>query len=225
MPTAVALVEDNETLRRRLIERLGYFNEVTLALAVESGEGLFEALSSAPADRHPQVILMDIELPAMSGIDATALLQEHYPAIDVIMLTVFEQDDKIFKAIQAGASGYLLKDVSTDQIVSSILELRRGGAPMSASVARRLLRFVREIKPPAHVPNTADTFALTSRELEILECIVRGETVATMAESLFLSPYTVGSHLKNIYRKLHVHSRAAAVRVALENQLLRSSRS
>ncbi|NBC16510.1 MAG: response regulator [Bacteroidetes bacterium] len=219
MPIPVALVEDHATLRQRFTERLGFFPDVELTLAVGSGEALLDRLGTLPEARRPRVVLMDIELPQMSGIDATALLKRDYPAIDVIMLTVFEQEDKIFRSIQAGAVGYLLKDASADRLVAAILEVDQGGAPMSAPVARKLLRYVHD-QPPTPAPADDPPFELTPRETEVLEHIVQDETEREMAEALHISPHTVRTHVKNIYKKLHVHSRAAAVRVALENRLL-----
>ncbi|HMB89501.1 MAG TPA: response regulator transcription factor [Rhodothermales bacterium] len=219
MPIPIALVEDNDTLRRRFIERLGFFRDVELTLTAGSGEDFLGDLERLPADRHPRVVLMDIELPQISGIDTTALARERYPDLEVIMLTVFEDEDKIFQSIQAGAAGYLLKDTDTGTIVGAILDLLQGGAPMSAPVARKLLRFVREEQTPAKQP--ADAFDLTPREFDILEGIVRDDTEDVLADTLHISPHTVRTHIKNIYKKLHVHSRAAAVRVALENHLLR----
>lgn len=139
------------------------------------------------------------------------------------MLTVFEHEDKIFASIQAGASGYLLKDSSTDVIVGAVLELLAGGAPMSPPVARKMLRYVREREQPraAGPAGAATSFALSEREREILECLVRDETEPHIADRLFISPHTVRTHIKNIYKKLHVHSRASAVRLALEQRLIR----
>lgn len=218
MPIPIALVEDNDTLRRRFIERLGFFRDVELTLTAGSGEDFLEDLERLPADRHPRVVLMDIELPKISGIDTTALARERYPELEVIMLTVFEDEDKIFRSIQAGAAGYLLKDTDTGTIVGAILDLLQGGAPMSAPVARKLLRYVREEQAPAKQPAAA--FDLTHREFDILEGIVRDDTEEALADTLHISPHTVRTHIKNIYKKLHVHSRAAAVRVALEHKLL-----
>ena len=222
MPIRAALVEDNPTLRRRLIERFRFFEDVVLVFSAGSGEACLERLADLSPDAHPQVILMDIELPKMSGIDTTALLKDRYTNIDVLMLTVFEHEEKIFASIQAGASGYLLKDASTEEIVSAILDLVRGGAPMSPVVARKMLSFVRTAPPPApEGPTPQERFALSERELELLEHLVRDETEALIADALFISPHTVRTHIKNIYKKLHVHSRASAVRVALEQKLVR----
>ena len=220
MAVRVALVEDNPTFRRRFLERFRFFEDVEVVLAAGSGEEFLDRLDALPEERQPQAVLMDIEMPGISGIETTARLRERRPELDVLMLTVFEDEDKIFSAIQAGASGYLLKDASAGAIVGAVLELQRGGAPMSPSVARKMLAYVRAHEQPAGAA-PAGTFTLSERELEILNHLVRDETEAAIAEALYLSPHTVRSHVKNIYKKLHVHSRASAVRVALQSGLVR----
>lgn len=219
MPVPLALVEDNPTLRHRLLERLRYFEEVTVVFAAETGEACLRHLEALAGDALPRIILMDIELPGISGIDTTALVRDRYPSIDVLMLTVFEEEDKIFASIQAGASGYLLKDTSTEAIVAAVDLLEAGGAPMSPVVARKMLHFVRTAPAPTSTTPTPG-FSLSDRERELLEYLVRDETEAHIADALFISPHTVRTHIKNIYKKLHVHSRASAVRVALEHRLL-----
>jgi DNA-binding NarL/FixJ family response regulator len=168
---------------------------------------------------------MDIALPKMSGIDVTIALKELFPEIDVMMITVFEDEAKIFQAIQAGASGYLLKDDSPDKIVDAIRDLAKGGAPMSQSVARKVLNFTRTkmeaISKTASTNNVSPVmFELSERERELLNGLVKGETYTSLAKLHFISPHTVKTHIKNIYKKLHVHSRATAVRVALERKLV-----
>ena len=228
MSVRVALVEDNATLRRRFVERFRFFEDIELVLASESGEAFLQALDALLAERRPQVVLMDIELPGISGIETTKRLKKEHGEIDVMMLTVFEHEDKIFASIQAGASGYLLKDASTDKIVGAVLELVRGGAPMSPAVARKMLAFVRAAEKTAQddaAPRAdRDAFDLSERELELLEHLVQDEPESIIADRLHISPHTVRTHIKNIYKKLHVHSRASAVRVTLEQQLLRRKR-
>ena len=224
MHVRVALVEDNATLRRRFVERFRFFEDIELVLASGSGEEFLQALATLPAAQRPQVVLMDIELPGISGIETTARLKKDYPEIDVMMQTVFEHEDKIFASIQAGASGYLLKDASADKIVGAVLELVRGGAPMSPAVARKMLAFVRATEQTASshaAPSPQEAFDLSARELELLEYLVQDEPEPIIADRLHISPHTVRTHIKNIYKKLHVHSRASAVRVTLEQQLLR----
>ncbi len=218
----LALVEDHPQLRSRMIERLRFFDNVALVFAAENGEECLNALAALAEDMRPEVILMDIEMPLMDGIAATAQVKSLYPAVDVLMLTVFEDEDKIFAAVQAGASGYLLKDTSTETVVNAAHDLLEGGAPMTPVVARKLLGYVRqnEAASSAHAQEAA-ALNLTSREREILEHLVADDTEVKIGERLFISPHTVRSHVKNLYAKLHVHSRAQAVRFALEKGLVK----
>ena len=216
----VALVEDNANLRQHFVERFRFFEDVKLVFSAGSGEECLTKMAALPMDEQPAVVLIDIELPGISGIETTRQLTAEYPNIDVMMLTVFEHEEKIFAAIQAGASGYLLKDESTDIIVGALLELQRGGAPMSPAVARKLMHFVREADPQSEQTPT-ETFNLSDRERELLGHLINDETDAQIADRMHISPHTVRTHIKNIYKKLHVHSRAGAGRVTLEQKLLK----
>ena len=129
MAISVAIVEDHNTLRRQWVERFDFFESVYIVFDADSGEACLHKLEALPPANQPAVILMDIELPGMSGIQTTLRIKDRFPAIDILMLTVFEEDEKIFSSIQAGASGYLLKDISTESLVRSIEELHAGGAP------------------------------------------------------------------------------------------------
>lgn len=222
----VALVEDDAMFRRRFAERFRFFDDVELVLAVGSGEEFLRRLDALPPVQQPQVVLMDIGLPGLSGIETTARLKARSAEIDVMMLTVFENEDKIFASIRAGASGYLLKDASADTVVGAVLELVRGGAPMSPSVAHKMLSFVRTLEQASAKARGAKqaeahaVFCLSERERELLELLVQDEPVPVIADQLHISPHTVRTHIKNIYKKLHVHSRASVVRMVLEQQLL-----
>ena len=221
MSVRVALVEDHPAFRQRLTERLRFFADVELVLTAESGDVFLEQIGTMGSDARPEVVIMDIEMPGLSGIETTRRLKAAHPEIDVLMFTVFEHDDSIFASIQAGASGYLLKDSAADQIVGAVLELAGGGAPMSPGVARRVLAHARTTSPEpraAEVPLA--TFDLTERERDVLHRLVEADTEDAIADRLHISPHTVRTHIKNIYKKLHVHSRASVVRVAIENRLL-----
>ncbi|MBX2992045.1 MAG: response regulator transcription factor [Bacteroidetes bacterium] len=223
MSILVALVEDNPTLRKRFEEQFKLFPDIRLAFSCASGEEVLRRLKRLPPSKLPRIVLMDIELPRKSGIETTNELKEIFPDIDVMMVTVFEDESKIFQSIQAGASGYLLKDESLNNIEQAIKELANGGAPMSQSIARTVLSFIRgrnvdrttSAEPPDDVKSL-----LTDRELELLQGLVEGETYTSVAKKMFISPHTAKSYIKNIYRKLHVHSRALAVRVAIEKKLV-----
>ena len=218
VPVRLALVEDHPSLRDRVVQQLAYFDAVNLELVSESGEAFLADLEVWDRSGRPlpQVVLMDIEVPGPDGIETTRQLATLWPGIEVLMLTVFEDEDRIFRAIQAGASGYLLKDAGPDRIVRAVLEVVEGGAPTSPLVARKLLGYVQQQAKPETSP-----FDLTKREQDVLEHLVEDVTEVQIAERLGVSPHTVRTHVKNLYRKLHVHSRAQAVRVALEQGLTR----
>ena len=217
----IALVEDHPVLRDRLVRQLSFYDGVELVVVSESGDICIADLevrqrSGAPM---PEVVLMDIEMPGTDGIETTAELRRRWPEIEVLMLTVFEDEDKIFAAVQAGASGYLLKDAGPDAIVRAIGEIAEGGAPTSPLVARKLLGYVRSQTTSAPVDD-GGAIALTPRELEVLQRLVEDTTEAVIAERLHVSPHTVRSHVKNLYAKLEVHSRAQVVRAAIQRGLV-----
>ncbi|MBI3193894.1 MAG: response regulator transcription factor [Ignavibacteriae bacterium] len=227
MEIRVALVEDNSSLRKNFRQQFTFYPEIHLVADYATGEAAIEGLRRMAPSKLPHIVLMDIELPKMSGIETTIILKELLPEIEILMLTVFENSEKVFQSVQAGASGYFLKDESFDEIMNGVRELHNGGAPMSPTIAQKVLTLLRKKtakEPPKriHIDESDDPteFSLTSREHELLEGLVRGETYTTLAEKFFLSPHTVKTHIKNIYKKLHVHSRAMAVRVALEKGLV-----
>jgi DNA-binding NarL/FixJ family response regulator len=222
MKILLALVEDNHALRTRLADNLAFFGEVEIVLACPSGETFLQELAKLPAERQPRVVLMDIELPGMTGIETTRKLKAQYPAIEVLMLTVFEDNTRLFDSVAAGATGYLLKDEPAAAIVEAIKELVAGGAPMSSVMARKMLAYFKGEKPTAPQPAMpAADFDLTEREVTILERLVAGDNYLQIGDKLFISPQTVKSHIKNIYKKMHVHTRAEAVRVALKNNMVK----
>jgi DNA-binding NarL/FixJ family response regulator len=223
-PVRLALVEDHAELRRHLAARLAFFDRVTLVAEAATAEAMLRLLAEAPPETHPEVVLMDIGLPGQSGIEATAVIRRDHPHVEVLMLTVFEDTEHLLQAIRAGASGYLLKDASTDEIVDAACELTQGGAPLTGVMARRILQHVRQttaLGPDAPASGGApDAFGLSTREFEVLGRLVADATYDEIAEALFISPHTVRSHVKSIFRKLHVSNRAAAVREALQHRLV-----
>jgi DNA-binding NarL/FixJ family response regulator len=170
---------------------------------------------------------MDIEMPEMDGIEATFEVKKLYPQIKILILTVFDDDDKIFKAIQNGASGYLLKEETSESILNSIKIVMEGGATMSPSIASKILNLMRhsEIKSqPAEINSAAsntDMFDLSSREIEVLEKVKEGKDYKKIADELFISPSTVRKHLENIYLKLQVHNKMQAVQKAIEHKIIK----
>jgi DNA-binding NarL/FixJ family response regulator len=197
--TAIGLVEDNPTVRAGLEELVSGLRGCRCVGSFGSAE---EALRKLPALK-PELVLMDIHLPGLSGIECTARLKELLPDVQVLILTVYEDEAKIFQALKAGASGYILKRTGKKEIVEAINDVRQGGAPMTSAIARKVVESFRE-SPPKEESN------LTRRETDILECLARGFSNKEIAEQLSLSVETVSWHLKQIYEKLHVHGRTGA---------------
>jgi DNA-binding NarL/FixJ family response regulator len=211
MPITVAIVEDNSDYRAGIAFILRSSPVCTCLAECSSAEELIEALDEVA----PQVVLMDIELPGMSGIEATAILKKDRPDVEVVILSTYGDDDKVFRAICAGASGYVTKPVSPVGLLEAVEYASSGGTPMSPHIARRVIELFRH-----HVPPPMSEHSLTSRELEILQLLVRGNDCGQIADSLFLSVFTVRAHLRSIYEKLHVHSNTQAVAEALKQGLV-----
>jgi DNA-binding NarL/FixJ family response regulator len=164
----------------------------------------------------PDVILMDIEMPGMNGIDAVAMIREEYPEIKILMETIFDDDEKIFRSICAGAEGYILKHVAPAEIMEAIQEIYEGGSPMTPSIANRVLKMVKG-RPEL---TGKETFDLSLREKEILSLLVKGMSYKMIAADCFISAETVNVHIKNIYKKLQVHSKSEAVAKALKGRIV-----
>ena len=223
MAIRIAVIEDNPALLQTICRNLSLFDEVSVVFTAGDGR---EAVRLTGL-HLPDVILMDIDMPIMNGIEATLHIRGQYPAVRILMLTVFDYDDKIFAAIRAGASGYLLKDERTDQIVNAIEEVISGGAPMSPLIAYKILGLLRQEsaspspRPDEPVASSAlkpsprpEAFDLTKREVELLERLTNGLTPAQISADLFISLSTVRKHIENIYEKLYVHSKLEAIRLA-----------
>jgi len=200
-PTRVALVEDNAAMRRNLDRMLRRAPGLTCVCLCATAE---EALEQVPLAR-PHVVLMDINLPGASGIECTARLKQLLPSLPVIMLTVYEDAESIFSALKAGACGYLLKRSPPAEILEAIANVRSGGAPMTSEIARKVVAAFHT--PP---PVQGQTAVLSAREQEILELLSQGRLSKEIADQLNISFHTVRVHLKHIYEKLHVRSRAEA---------------
>lgn len=172
------------------------------------------AIATASDDR-PDVILTDIGLPGMSGIDGIAALRKQFADLPILALTVYDSDDKVFDALCAGASGYLLKNTPPARLLESLQEVASGGAPMSPEVARRVVRLFREFRPPKEA-----TYHLTPQEHELLKLLADGHHKKTAAQEMGISVHTVSFHLKHVYEKLQVHSKTEAVAKALRERLV-----
>jgi DNA-binding NarL/FixJ family response regulator len=200
MNIKVAVFEDNPLLRDSLFQLINGSEGFVCTGAFPDCSDLMRKVESST----PDVILMDIDLPGMNGIEAVGKINQTHPGIMIIMQTVFNDNERIFQSITAGASGYLLKNTSPVRILESIREAATGGAPMTPSVAHKILEVFRSKKPALPVN---DHSQLNDRQKEILECIFNGMSYKLIAEKLFISVETVRYHVKNIYEILHVHSR------------------
>lgn len=207
----VALIEDQQVLR----EGLAFLLDGTEGFRCTGSFGSVEQAFRRIGDDVPQVMLVDIGLPGMSGIEGIRLLKERWPKLLCIMLTVYEDDEKIFDALCAGASGYLLKRTPPARLVESLREVVRGGAPMSPEVASRVISLFKQIRPPER----AD-YHLTPHEVRLLKMLVEGHSYKTAAAELGCSVNTIGTHMQSIYRKLQVHSKSEAVVKALRSGLV-----
>ncbi len=208
---SVWIVEDNAAFRATIADLIRQTPALRFEHAFSSCE---EALKELENSDFPDVILMDIGLPGMNGIEGVRRVKAISPETRVVMLTVFDENDMIFQAICAGASGYLLKSESTEKIVSALQEVLNGGAPMNAQIAAKVLNMFSRLAAPK------GNYGLTSREREILQCLVDGLAKKQIADKLFLSFHTIDMHMRGIYTKLQVHSRSGAVAKALKENLL-----
>ncbi len=211
MTISVGIVEDDASIREGISTLIG----TTPGFACSHVYGSCEDALAGVGNDPPDVMLMDINLGGMSGIEGVKELKSRFPSMEIIMLTVFEENDKIFRSLCAGASGYLLKKIPPDDLLAAIREARSGGAPMTASIARKVLAIFQSIAP---VPES--DVVLTAREREILEHLVAGSSYKMIAQDLFISIDTVSSHVKKVYQKLQVHSKSEAVAKALRHRLV-----
>ena len=210
--TDVIIIEDNELLRDSLKEAINKSSSINCSNAFGSGEAALEFIESE--ELVPDIILLDIGLPGMSGIELIPELKKLSPSSKIIIITIHDDDENVFNAICAGASGYLLKDLSSDSIVNSISEVMSGGAPMNSHIAKKVLNMFRDqnIK--------SEGYDLSEREKEILSHLIEGLSKKQIADKIFLSHHTVDSHIRNIYAKLEVHSRSSAISKAVREKLL-----
>ena len=208
----VALCEDNEAFRESLMQFIDDSPGFRVVCTCSSADDIIELIQKY----KPDVILMDIDMPGINGIKATELVKSHFPEINVLILTVYEDDQKIFDAILAGATGYLLKKTPPARILESIIEVQQGGASMSASIVKKVISFFNQ-KETAAEPND---YTLSQRELTILKCLVNGDSYKMIADHCDISIGTVRSHINNIYKKLHINSKSEAVAKAIKERLV-----
>ena len=212
----IAIVDDNTFLQKTIQDKLSFFADVEVRMKAIHGQDIIEKLEK---NHNLDLILMDIEMPKMNGIEATAIIKSKFPQIKIIMLTVFDNDENIFKAIKAGADGYFLKEVNPQELYNGIQETLSGGAGMTPSIAVKTLKLLRE--PLVFDDSIAkEEISLTSREIEVLEQLSKGLKYNAIAENLFLSPGTIRKHVENIYTKLQVHNKLEAIQKAKNNKLI-----
>ncbi len=214
----VMIVEDDRLTRERFACAITDDSRTTLVQAVSSG---LEAIARLPAAR-PDVLLVDLGLPDVHGTEVIRHAERTLSDCDIMVITVFGDERNVLESIEAGATGYVLKDCSDSDLIHHVLDLRAGGAPMSPGIARMVLKRLRARgeRQPQPEPGRKAEAALTEREADVLRLISRGYVHGEVAEKLGISPHTVGSHVKNTYRKLAVHSAAAAVMRATQLRLL-----
>jgi DNA-binding NarL/FixJ family response regulator len=216
MQIKIVIVDDNSFLINTVKEKLSFFDDFTIKFTAVNGSDL---LSQIENNHNIDLILMDIEMPVLNGIETTEIIKQKYPHIKIIMLTVFDNDENIFNAIKAGADGYLLKEINAKDLHDGIVETLNGGAAMNPSIALKTLKLLRN---PLSIENEKDKedIKLTKRETEVLEHLSKGLNYIQISENLIVSKGTVRKHIENIYRKLQVHNKLEAVQKAKRNNLI-----
>jgi DNA-binding NarL/FixJ family response regulator len=208
----VAIIEDRREIREGLATLIGF----TEGFECTGKYGSMEEAIASVRHRRPDVVLSDIGLPGMDGIEGVKILKQQYPELTILMLSVYEDNERIFEALCAGAVGYLLKKTPPAKIIDSLREAISGGAPMSPEVARKVITIFKDYRPPERVE-----YDLKPHEARLLKLLVEGHSYKSAALKLNVSVNTISFHLKNIYEKLQVHSKSEAVAKALQNHLIK----
>ncbi|PWH84496.1 DNA-binding response regulator [Algibacter marinivivus] len=216
MNVKIAIADDNTFLIKAVEEKLSFFEDLKVKFSGMNGSELLEKLE---VNHNIDVILMDIEMPVLDGIETTEIVKQKYPHIKIIMLTIFDNDENIFNAIKAGADGYLLKEVNAEKLHDGIIETLNGGAAMNPSIALKTLKLLRT---PLQIDNSQEQedIKLTPREVDVLEQLSKGLSYNAIADNLILSVGTIRKHIENIYKKLQVHNKLEAVQKAKKNNLI-----
>ncbi|QNA44143.1 response regulator [Lacibacter sediminis] len=215
MSLRIAIFDDNKNIRDSITMLLQTVPEFEVAGSFSNVLDCIEDIREC----KPDIVLMDIEMPGMTGIEAVRTIKKEFPQVLILMQTVFEDDDRVFDSICAGASGYLLKNFLNTKLVESINELQYGGSPMSPSIARKVFNRMQQI-PQLFKPEEVPDYNLTPREKEVLSCIVDGLSYKMIADKLSISYETVRSHVKKIYEKLHVASLTEVVSKAMKERIV-----
>jgi len=211
MNIKVVIFEDNNNLREGLFQLINGSQGFSCVGAYPNCDHLLKNISES----KPDVVLMDIQMPGINGIEGVKIIKENFPSVKVLMETIFEDDEKVFASICYGAEGYILKNTAPVEILEAIKEIYDGGSPMTPSVANRVLKMMRT--KHQEIP---DSFDLTKRETEILSCLVKGMSYKMVADICTISLDTVNMHVKNIYKKLQVHSKSEAVAKAIRGKIV-----
>jgi DNA-binding NarL/FixJ family response regulator len=225
MPVRVAIVDDKASNRSIIKDKLLRSQGFEITLMAENGKDFLEKMKPLPLDKTPDVVLMDLEMPEMDGVDAVAAGSYLYPTVKYVMLTIFDDEEKIFRAIKAGAFGYLLKDESAENIAEVLIQMHENGVgPISPGIAYKILQLVKNNSISLPQKNNAEKektpFNLTEREQEILKLLVQGMQYKEIGNQLEISTNTAKKHVLNIYSKLHVNSKAQALALAYEKGLI-----
>ncbi|MBK7559317.1 MAG: response regulator transcription factor [Chitinophagaceae bacterium] len=225
MAIKVAIIDDKASNRNILKDKLLRQGHFIITLVAEDGEDFLQKMKSLPAEKIPDVALMDLEMPHMDGVDAIAAGSALFPSVKFVVLRIFDDEEKIFKAIKAGAFGYLLKDESAENITDVLWQMHESGAgPISPGIAHKILQLVQNnvitLQQKTGDTGTKTFFDLTSREREILQLLVEGLSYKEIGNHLDISANTAKKHVINIYNKLHVNSRAQALHLAYQKGLL-----
>lgn len=206
----IGIVDDQVKISEQIVQKLSLIGNIDIMFCAESGKSAIDWLQEH--EEHPALLLMDIEMPVMDGIETTFHIRQQFPEIKIMMLTVFDSEEHVFNAIKAGASGYLLKDERIDKMLPAFEEVLTGGAPMSPMIAKKALNMMLTgYKPDPSPVYTNKQEKLTKREIEILDLLSKGMKNADVAERLFISAGTVKKHIENIYGKLQLSSRVELV--------------
>jgi DNA-binding NarL/FixJ family response regulator len=209
--TQIGIVDDNPALVKSMVMLLEGSGQYQVVLQEYNCKKIMESISNS----MPQLLLMDIDMPGINGIEAVSIIKAAFPAVNIVMFTSFEDEHKIFKSLMAGASGYILKKTPSQKILDSLQDIKDGGAAMSPAIAQKVIEmFTRQRKA------SQQNYHLSNREIEILNNLVKGFTYKNIAQEMNISVETVRSHLKNIYEKLHVNSKSEAVAVALKEKII-----
>jgi DNA-binding NarL/FixJ family response regulator len=217
MKLRIAIAEDNHFLAKAIREKLSFFEDISVKFLAKNGAELIGKLAE---DHLVDVILMDIQMPEMDGIKATELIKNQHPQIKIIMLTVYDDDEYIFRSIKAGANGYLLKEIEAQKLYNSIHEVINDGAPMTPSIALKTLNLLRNPSFESKTTEDLEEIKLSKRETEILIQLSKGLNYNSIADNLIISPSTVRKHIENIYKKLQVHNKMEAVLKAQKRNLI-----